>query len=192
MKLVLRLAVVSLVVLAVSAGAWASPTVLTFDDLSGYGQIPSGYGGFTWAANMGFYDSDQWPYNPASPPERVLFNYGSCCSYSESLVTWNGPGSISFLGAYFSGYSTYGSVYFNLYSGNTLVGTSGLLTPTDVPTFLDSGYAGPVTKIGIVGTTGYFVMDNFTYDATPEPGTLVMLGTGALGLAGMLRRKLML
>jgi hypothetical protein len=33
-------------------------------------------------------------------------------------------------------------------------------------------------------------LDGTPLTATPEPGTLLMMGTGILGLAGMLRRKL--
>ncbi len=45
-----------------------------------------------------------------------------------------------------------------------------------------------------INTTGdmmsYFG-PNFTYvPSVPEPGTLIMLGTGVLGLAGVLRRKI--
>jgi hypothetical protein len=36
-----------------------------------------------------------------------------------------------------------------------------------------------------------FALDGTTVSTTPEPGTMVMLGTGILGLAGMLRRKLL-
>ena len=32
---------------------------------------------------------------------------------------------------------------------------------------------------------------SYTTSTTPEPGTLIMLGTGILGLAGTLRRKLL-
>ena len=32
----------------------------------------------------------------------------------------------------------------------------------------------------------------FQVSSTPEPGTLIMLGSGAVGLAGLLRRKLSL
>ncbi|GAB6061413.1 PEP-CTERM sorting domain-containing protein [Deferrisoma palaeochoriense] len=34
-----------------------------------------------------------------------------------------------------------------------------------------------------------FFMDNFTYTPVPEPGTLILLGTGFAGLAGYRRRK---
>jgi hypothetical protein len=33
---------------------------------------------------------------------------------------------------------------------------------------------------------------NFEYTATPEPGTSLLLGSGLAGLAGALRRKLLL
>ena len=188
MKVILRATLLAFMCFALIGGA--SATTLTFDDLTGYGGLPANYGGFTWASNMGYYDSDQPPYNPQSPPERVLFNYGSCCAYAESDVTWNGPGTITFLGAYFAGYASAGPVYFNLYNGAALVWTSGSLSPSDTPTYLDAGYLGPVTKIGIVGQDGYYVMDNFTFSSVPEPGTLLMLGTGIVGLAGAIRRKL--
>jgi hypothetical protein len=43
-------------------------------------------------------------------------------------------------------------------------------------------------------TSNWVGIDNFAYGAsgTPEPGTIALLGSGILGLAGVLRRKLML
>jgi PEP-CTERM motif len=44
-----------------------------------------------------------------------------------------------------------------------------------------------------IGTSGHWwLMDDFTYNGTttPEPGTLVMLGSGLLAAAGMIRRRL--
>jgi len=51
-----------------------------------------------------------------------------------------------------------------------------------------SGYGVPIFN----GNGGAEIGLRLTEAAVPEPGTLVMLGTGALGLAGVLRRKLML
>jgi hypothetical protein len=41
------------------------------------------------------------------------------------------------------------------------------------------------------GTDLNFAIDGTSVNSTPEPGTLIMLGTGVLGLAGTLRRKLL-
>jgi hypothetical protein len=44
---------------------------------------------------------------------------------------------------------------------------------------------------GPVGADMAFAIDGTAVNSTPEPGTLIMLGTGVLGLAGTLRRKLL-
>ena len=38
--------------------------------------------------------------------------------------------------------------------------------------------------------SGYWLMDNVVYNATPEPGTLALLGSGMLAGLGVLRRKI--
>lgn len=75
----------------------------------------------------------------------------------------------------------YGYIYPPInYSNNGLTAlTSGNSNYTGygVPVFSGSGGAQIALQLG---------------QTVPEPGTFVMLGTGALGLAGLLRRKLML
>ena len=44
--------------------------------------------------------------------------------------------------------------------------------------------------INTTGDTMSYFGPNFAYSSVPEPGTLIMLGTGVLGLAGALRRKI--
>jgi hypothetical protein len=39
------------------------------------------------------------------------------------------------------------------------------------------------------GNADYVTVDDLSYTLTPEPGSIVLLGTGLLGLAGVLRRK---
>ncbi len=36
---------------------------------------------------------------------------------------------------------------------------------------------------------GYWLMDNVNYSATPEPGSLLLLGTGIAGIAAAIRRR---
>jgi hypothetical protein len=94
-----------------------------------------------------------------------------------------------------------------LFAGHTyeITGVSG----SDNYAYGDTGWTlfAPVTYIGYnyclscgdvftgTGTTNLGVGDafwgpNFGWTPTPEPGTLAMLGTGVLGLAGVIRRKI--
>jgi len=73
-------------------------------------------------------------------------------------------------------YSLSGSIEGTLYTGRTVTGT----TTQDI-TIDNKGQLGK--GIGHIGTGGGHIN-------TPEPGTLGLLGTGLLGVAGMFRRKL--
>ena len=55
--------------------------------------------------------------------------------------------------------------------------------------YIAGGFADPTNTTGELAS--YFG-PNFTYTAssTPEPGTLVLLGSGLLGAVGVIRRKL--
>ena len=195
-----RFAQVTLLVvcsLALTSPAWAGITVLGFDDIptnGGVVNIPANYGGFVWPNTMGVW-MGQGGYPAQSPPNVVLFNNNGHFGYGETDV-FTVSGTIDFMGAYFSGPSLGGPIYFKLYDNGSLVWTSNQLTPNpNAPVFLPSGYSGQVNEIGIVGNDGFFVMDDFTFSSggggtTPEPSSLALFGTGVVAFAGMLRRKL--
>ena len=86
----------------------------------------------------------------------------------------------------------YATVTFELFNGVNLVWTSATLAPSATPTWLASGYSGLVTEVDVVSPSpDFFVMDDFTYggSSTPEPGTLGLLATGAIGALGVIRRR---
>jgi hypothetical protein len=152
----------ALLLLPLAPQVSASPTVLDFDDIEfGQTQIPMGYRGINWASNMGVYSSYVPPWDPPqSPPNRILFNLNNEWDIAESIISFIEAPKI-FVGAYFTGYL---DVRFNLYSGDTLVSTSGIGLSNYEPRFLASDYTGPVDRVGIVGFRGELTMDDFTFD----------------------------
>ncbi|MGD0697585.1 MAG: PEP-CTERM sorting domain-containing protein [Terriglobia bacterium] len=185
MKRFLSFFAVALCLFVAVGSAKASTVVVNFDDLVGQAAVPDGYGGINWGGVWTYYGYAQDPYNPESPPNRIYSPQTGAGEYDFSFLTPE-----VFDGAYFAG-QDFATVYFNLYDGASLVWTSASLNPSGVPTWLDSGYSGLVTKVGIYSLANdFYVADNITYQSsTPEPATLLLMGTGLLGLARRLKRK---
>lgn len=166
---------------------FASATDCNFDTLPGDGIVPDGYCGVnSWNGVWSYYLDPQSPYNPFSPPTRV---YTPNSGAGEYLVNIGTP--VVFNGAYFAGFDT-ALLNFNLYLGGNLVWTSGSLAPSDVPTWLASGYGGMVDTVGVYSARNdFYVMDDFTYNGgtVPEPGSIALFATGALGAIGAIRRR---
>lgn len=195
-KRVAWICVLAVCSLGLAGSAWGQ-TVLGFDDIQTNGgvvNLPAGYNGFQWPDTMGVWEG-QGGYPYESPPNVVLFNNNGAFGYGETDI-YTLSGTVEFMGAYFSGPTQGGPIYFNLYDDGSLVWTSQQLTPNpNTPEFLASGYSGQVNEIGVVGYEGYFVMDNFEFSSgsggsTPEPGSFALFGTGIVAIATVMRRKL--
>ena len=171
----------------------ANAVVIGFDDLSGSGVVPTIFHGIDFSDNFLYYDSPQDPYNPESAPERIYSNYAIHAPGAlDTLVFSVGAGSV-FDGLYEAGAGN-GTVEFDLYDGAALVASSASVVSTSTPTFLASGYSGPITSVHINAINGYTVYDDLTFTTlvpigVPEPATWAMMLVGA-GLAGAsLRRR---
>lgn len=166
----------------VAAAGVASGDVLNFDDLVGQAAMPNGYGGIQDWSNWFYYDWDQPPYNPSSPPTRI-YNLGN------GMITFGAD--YIFDGAFFNGYGTsdgFSPIHFELYLNGGHVHTSGSidLDGSGNGQFLASGYNGLVDQVQVIGSYGFFIMDDFTY-RVPAPGALAVLGLG--GLVAARRRR---
>jgi hypothetical protein len=86
-----------------------------------------------------------------------------------TVSVWNGASTLLFTGTFSSGTATE-------LNGNNL--------------FLSGVTTGGNTVAGVIklGTSGWFGSSDTI--VTPEPGTLGLLGTGLIGMAGLVRRKL--
>jgi hypothetical protein len=86
-----------------------------------------------------------------------------------------------------------GALWLDGADNNTFPGDISTLVSAPAITFVQNSYIGGGTLADPTnggGSVAAYFGPNFLYTATPEPGTLVLLGSGLLGAVGVIRRKL--
>ena len=194
----LSMATAGAVFIALSVGGVAQAAVLTFDDIVGpidlEAPIPNGYGGFTWD-NFDYLDSSNSGVpSPGYETGAVSGKYVAFNAKGEP-ATVKRSSVFDFKSAYMTAaFEQLDNVFKveGLKDGVTLYSQTVSLDTTS-PTLVNFNYSN-VDELKFSTTSRFneqFVVDNFTYQAVPEPTSA--LGTLAFGVFGataaILKRK---
>jgi hypothetical protein len=164
----------------------ARAEVLTFDELTGQGTMPSPYqSSIIWEEGVwSFYDQIQPPYAAKSVSTRLY-------SLTDMTPSWDFTTPVVYLGSWFAGYAD-ATVRMDLYLGGLLKATTGPFSPGETPAFLATDYGGLIDRV-VITTPGpdFWVMDDLNFEsaspvAEPPSAWYLAVAFGALFLlAGM-------
>jgi hypothetical protein len=179
----------------VSAVASAAPITVTVPDPSpnpfifyGQGDASVTYSGVLFTQQLALGDANLFDVGPIfSGDPAVLSSQEASSGVENILITL--PNSTTFFSVEYGTFNG-SAVTFTLSNGNTFTQGStgsGYVTPDF---FSYSGSA--ITTVEITSPDFVMNINDITYNSstsTPEPGTLIMLGSGILAAAGSLRRR---
>jgi hypothetical protein len=172
------------------------------------------YGGFTWTSTStsgywGVETSNSYIlYGNTTTPitgaalfpsmNNVVINEDGNIGAGQTAISSNNP--FNFDGAYFGAWTQndnsifYGasSITINGYLNNALIGTQTFnISPGSLQWV--AGTLKGINKLEFLPTDGsggyYFLMDNFTYSQAPIPASVLLLGSGLLGMGLVGRRR---
>jgi hypothetical protein len=185
------------VLLSFSSLAFALPTTYTidFEQYPGYTQITNQYAAqgvtFVNAMQLVACDMDCYDYPPHSGTGEIINDSGNFDGGADPIGVFFAPGATDISGWYSDPNGMTVTAYD---AGNNLLATFiGAATNQSNAEFTITSATSGISYITISDDSGnadFVSVDDLSYTITPEPGSFMLFGSGALGLIGMLRRKL--
>jgi hypothetical protein len=177
-----------LVLASASPLAFADTYTINFEQYPEYTQITNQYAAdgvtFTNALQLvaPFYDSSDYPPHSGS---GVITN-----DPNDPIMAAFYPDVTDVSGWYTDGDGVTVTAYDDL--DNVLATFNGApVIGADSEFVLDNlANASSITISDVGGNPDFLTVDDLTFTQVPEPGSLLLLGTGVLGLVGTMRRKL--
>jgi hypothetical protein len=177
-----------LVLLSLSPLALASTFTLNFEQYPEFTQI------------VGQYEAEDIVFGNAMQLVAPDYNYFDYPPHSGSGVLTDDPNDplgfgfitpVTDVSGWYSDPYGVTAIAFGFY-GNVLGTFTGApVIGADSEFTLDpEGGIYDIVLIDSSQTPDFLTLDDLTYTETPEPGSLLLLGTGVLGLVGTMRRKL--